>query len=253
MTTETDALWLAVDSLTKPSTRRLTRTDETEALQDLQKRVEWNSSHAYRQCSVAAYREAQAVYKTAVTSHGTIPSLWKQAEAAVSGGAEKAEGQPSPKATRSPADLALMETMADIREAIQNNLAGRGLKPRPTVPEQIRQLAANLKAEHVDWWTFRFAQWQRVLESYLQAVENGPKPVRLRSAPCPECGAKSVLVDTDDGPVVASPLLIDFRDGYVRAATCSACSHAWWRGEELLELAERIAYDTPKRTDAAAI
>lgn len=234
MTTETDALWAAVDSLTKPSTRKLSRDTDAEWLRELAADV------GTRYCDVQAYRAA-------TMTHGTVASLWQQAEIALTTGAESAGGHRSMLATRSPADLALMETMADIREAVSLQIQGRGEKPTGTVPAQIRHLASLVlpNAAHVEWWTYRFQQWQRILETYLRAVEQQPKPVRLRGVACEDCGATHMQVKVDGEVQIVGAIMIDFREGYVRAATCGLCGWTKWRGDEMTEWASRIVDGHP--------
>lgn len=231
----TAALWNAVDALTKPTTQRVTREEQV---------VEWlEELHASRgRCDIATYRAT-------LVSHGTIPSLWEQAEAAITTGSEQREGGGSPLAARSPADLDLMEIVLTIRESMAWQLPGRGVTPKPSIPEQMRQLASYVVAhepQHVDWWTYRFAQWARLLAVYLHAVEMGPRAVRLRHLPCPKCAATSTKVETEQGEVIAPPIMVDFVDGWIRAAQCSECGFAWWRGQDLWDLAGQDAgRDTP--------
>jgi hypothetical protein len=237
----TEALWLAVDSLTKPTTRRINRERLAEWLETLATGPD------------ASPREL-AAYRAATVTHGVIPSLWAQAEAALTTGSETVEGQPSPLASRSPADLDLMDTMLTIRESLAWQLPGRGIKPKPGVPAQMRQLAAHVaghEPQHVDWWTYRFAQWARVLGVYLQAIETGPKPVRLRGLPCPKCRARTVIDEKDQGPVVAPAIVVDFINGYIRAAQCKACAHTWWRGDSLWDLAREAADLMPEKPSDA--
>lgn len=235
------ALWEAVDSITKPTQQRVDREpDEADWLRDLA------DDPTLTVCDVATYRAA-------TVSFGEVPSLWRQAETALQTGMEAGEGgNRTPLRERSPADLDLMETMLTIRESMAWQLPGRGIVPRGGVPTQMRQLAAHVatnEPQHVAWWTYRFAQWSRMLARYLRAVETGPKPVRLRNAPCPECGTRQITLPTDDGPKVVPPILIDFTEaGWIRAATCSACMATWWRGEDLHRLADRL----PRHADTEA-
>ena len=232
MSTETEALWSAVDAITKPTKRKLDRSPEAEWLEALRHDPDITV------CDVATYRAATLAY-------GEIPSLWDQATWALTTGSEQTEGGgQTPLRERSPADLNLMETMADIREAVKLQLEGRNVRPEGTTPAQMRRLASTLirlgNTEHVEWWTFRFAQWARVLATYLQAVDRAPKPVRLRNAPCPLCRTRQVVVVEDGERKVYPPILIDFEGGWIRAARCQACGHAWFRGNDLGQLADML-------------
>lgn len=242
MTDRVAAIWAAVDEITKPSTRTVARSEVQEWVADL-------ADLEAGACSVAAYRAA-------TKGHGTVPSLWVQAEMALTAGKEAPAGNPSPLAARTPADLDLMEIMLQIREAIglqfapkaRENVAGREQLriPSKDVPAQLRRLAAHIighEPDHVEWWTFRISQWARALSVYLRAIECGPKPVRLRNAACPLCHTRQMTIESDNGPIVVPPLLIDFQNGAIRAATCEACGATWWRGDQLHELAD--ALDTP--------
>lgn len=232
------ALWDAVDRLTKPTRQRLDREPEEAAwLRDLA------DDPTLTVCDVATYRAA-------TVSWGEVPSLWVQAELALQTGMEAGEGgSRTPLRERSPADLDLMETILTIRESMAWQLPGRGVTPRGGIPEQMRQLASYVAAhepEHVEWWTYRFDQWARLLARYLRAIETGPRPVRLRNAPCPQCGVRQIVLPTDEGPKVVPPILIDFTgDGWIRAATCSACLSTWWRGDDLGRLARLLENNNP--------
>lgn len=223
-------LWAAVDSITQPTRRKLVRVEDADWLEELAK----NGQGSF--CRVADYRAAMLAY-------GEIPALWHQAEWALTTGSEKSEGGSSPLRERSPADLDLMETMLTIRESMSWQLKGRQLTPRPTLPEQMRQLASHIaghEPQHIEWWTYRFEQWSRLLATHLRAMERAPKPVRLRNAPCPVCRTKQLTIEEDGENKVVPPLLIDFVDGHIRAAQCIACMSTWWRGAELNELADLI-------------
>lgn len=236
-------LWEAVDALTRPTRRRVDREFES---------AEWLQSLAddptITVCDVAAYRAATAKY-------GQIPSLWEQAEAAVGTGSEMTEGGGrTPLRERSPADLDLMETMLTIRESMSGQLTGRGLTPRASIPGQMRQLAARIvghEPQHIEWWTFRFAQWARVLTTHLRAAERAPQPRRLRNTPCPLCKTRQVTIEHRGEKTVVPPIVIDFIEGWIRAATCSACGAAWWRGDQLGELADAI--ESAEDTRAAEV
>lgn len=233
-TPNTAELWSAVDQLTKATHIRIERHRDADELAEATAHLSF--------CLVADPRYG--------ASHGVVPSLWEQAEIALETGREQqTAGGGAPLAERSPADLDLMEQMLTIRETMPYQLAGRGITPRATIPEQIRQLAAHIathEPQHVEWWAYRLGQWARLLGTYLHAIDVGPRPVRLRNAPCPLCKTRQVTLDTDQGPVVTGPILVDFVNGWIRAATCTACTATWWRGDELNELADALArQDTP--------
>jgi hypothetical protein len=230
-------LWVAVDKITKPRKVPVERAADAEFTSDLG-----------GFCSVAKYRAASSRY-------ATIPSLWQQAEQALSTGMERADGDgSSPLRERAPADLDLMEVMSIIRETTRHELVARGVRRPPSrdgVPAQftvgeVRRLAVLVleSPDEVWWWEYRFGSWARLLESYLDAADRRPRPVRLRNAACPLCKTRSVVVEVDGERQMVAPLVVEFRDGLVRAARCEACGGSWFRGVELVELAGLVGGDT---------
>jgi len=257
---DTAALWAAVDRLTQPSTRRLFRAADPEAAEalaaDLQRQEQARLAAASRPkvlnpvIVAGVSRNQLASFTAATRTHATVPSLWDQAvDALTASSSDQAEGS-SGSVHRTPVDVTLMEQMAYVREAMAVNLGQRHLKPRDTVPGQMRQLAAHVASnepEHVAWWTFRFEQWARVLAVYLQAVQQQPKPRRIRGVACPECQVRSVVIEDATGqPVRVPPIVIDFHEGYIRAAECTGCGATLaWRGEQMWDLADRLRQQEP--------
>ena len=199
-----DRLWQAVDSLTKPTRVSVNRDNGT-------------------------------------TTHATIPSLLDQADdmLATSAGISQRVNA----FDRAPCDLGLLSIRISIVVSTRTSLLSRRLTPAETVPGMVRQLAAHVVtheperlAAHIE----RFSEWARLLTSHL-ATERHVSAVHLRSSSCPKCSARQSVTVGPDGTLVVMPvLLIDFRDGYVRAATCLACRHAWFRGVELEQLASLL-------------
>jgi hypothetical protein len=244
MTTEPanpDAVWRAVDRLTQSQRREVGRRLEDGAWLDELAAQDGGA------CNIRSYRAATARW-------ATIPSLWDQATAALVGGEIGGSGS-KPLRERSPADLDLMEIRAIIRDMTRHELHARGHKTAkgpdgldvPFDPSEIRTLASLAiqkdGPEQMWWWEYRFDQWGRLLENYLHAAEHVAKPVHLRNTACPLCAARQVVSDDegDDGRKVVPALVVDFsQDGYVRAAECLACGAAWFRGEQLEELAEQV-------------
>lgn len=239
MTDNCAAIWQAVDQITKPTRIRINREHN-----------EWLTEQA---TTTALYCRIEQ-HTAATSNHGTIPSLWEQAEIALTTSNETNPGGHSPLAQRTPADLDLMEIMATIRETITLQLQGRNIHPKPGVPNQLRQLASHItgngNTQHIEWWTYRIAQWSRLLAVYLKAIDTGPRPIRLRT-PCPTCRTRNITIDTDQGPVVAAPILIDFVAGWIRAAQCQACGDTWWRGDDLNRLADQLETLDTTQTETA--
>jgi hypothetical protein len=228
----TEALWAAVAKLTQP-TRVMLARDEPEWVRDLR-----DQSDGF--CYVDAYRAATA-------RSALIPSLWDQAVAALTGGEVGGGTGSKPLRERSLADLDLMEIIGIVRDTTRRELEKRAKaedRPLPAdVPGQIRRLVSVAIRDEPDalwWWTYRVAQWGRLLETYLNAAEHAPKPTRLRNTACPLCHTKQLIVEQDGENMVVPPLVVDYRDGYVRAARCEACSATWFRGAELAELARLV-------------
>jgi len=231
---ESRALWDAVDLITKATKRKADRDfDNAEWLWQLA------NDPTLTYCDVEAYRAATLAY-------GEIPALWDQAEWALTTGSEMTEGGGSSLRERSPADLDLMETMLTIRETIWTQLEGRSIPPKDGAKARVRQLASHLvtngPVEHVEWWTFRFAQWSRLLLTHLNALDHVAKNVYLRNTACPACQTRQVTrLDPATGERRVTPaILIDFADDLIRAAQCQQCGHAWFRGDELERLAQII-------------
>ncbi len=207
MSEATSAVWIAVDLLTKQSHRTIHHDDGSR-------------------------------------TDAVVPSLWDQATGALQIGLESTGGSRGPLCERSPVDVDLMEVRSIIAGTTVHELATRRLKPRPTVPRQLRQLATHVighEPAELWWWEYRFSSWAHMLSTYLHTYDRQPQPVRLRNSPCPHCDVRQVRIETEDGPRVVPALVIDFRDGYVRAAECSACGFLWWRGQDLERLAELLA------------
>lgn len=255
---DTAKLWAAVDRLTLPSSRRLLRENDPaaqlEVAQDLKRQAraaaDGSAGPAAKNPVIVPQvsRNDLARYAQMRTGHATVPSLWDQStDALTASTADKAEGS-SGSVHRTPCDLDLMEVRADIREAVDFNIAKRGEKPTGTVPEQIRHLTSMIirdQPEAVEHWEYRFAQWGRVLAAHLQAVQAQPKPRRIRGVACPECQIRTVLIEDATGEMVnVPPIVVDFRDGLIRAAECTGCGKTLaFRGEEMWQLKDRL--DTP--------
>lgn len=239
------ALWTAVDLITRPSRRKIIRTPE----HDPDTRPPWllrlAADPTITVCDVTLYRAELRRAVAATDPWATIPSLWEQALDALGTGSETSDRAATPLRERSPADLDLMDVMLTVREFLGEFHRHRNerIVPAERVPASLRSLASAVvrhQPDDIGEWTARIEQWGRLLTTKLQAADAGPRPVRLRNSACPECGRRQVVLPTADGEKVFPPLLIDFTDGMIRAATCSGCGHVWWRGDELVELAERL-------------
>lgn len=248
--TETSNLWAAVDAITKPTRVKIERDTESEWRTAVEADQGWEHGTV---CSVAVYRATLDRLRASESAYGNIPPLWDQAVWALTTGSEQGTGT-TPLRERSPADLALMETLADIREAVQVQLEGRGVKPIGTVPRQMRSLASTLgtlgNQGHIDWWAFRFESWTRVLRTHLNALEHQPKDVYLRNTACPTCKTRQVTIEREGEARVVPSLLIDFSGGWIRAATCQSCGDAWWRGDDMGRLVTLLESDTPDTRSA---
>lgn len=243
--TDTTGLWTAVDGITRATTQHLHR----DALKDVLEAV---AAAPVTFCRVDDYRAA-------TVTHGKVPSLWEQAEMALTTGSESSGGKPSPLATRSPADMDLMEIMLTIRESVSDNLVGRKLASVDVAfslhadpCKQIRQLVAHIvshEPDNVDWWTYRVEQWRRLLETYLKAVETGPKAMRLRVR-CPTCRCEYLSVDDPNGgesKIQIRPIVAIYRDHWFRCFECQSCTSTWFAGDGVHLLKEEIAADELSR------
>lgn len=258
MSDETSSVWAAVDKLTKPTRQKVQRAGDPD----------WHTTFTdptAKLCVVAHYR---AAFEAATAGYAIIPSLWDQSTIALHGGEIQVGRGSKPLRERSIADLDLMEIRAIIRETVRHHREDWGeLGARPDrwaefTPTEIRHFASTAltraanpercgicRSTHtIDFWRYRFESWARLLENYLRAAEHQARPVRLRNSTCPTCRTRQITIDLDGEAVVVPALVIDFRDGYVRAATCAACGDTWFRGDDLERLAADLGVgllDTP--------
>lgn len=237
-----EALWAAVDAITKPTSMRVWRDDlPGDLLNDLSERKQgW--------CDVPTYRNS-------TSGHGTVPSLWDQAEMALYKTGETQDGNRSPLATRSPADVALMEVMLSMRELIAEFFK-QDDKPVPSssdLPRELRHMASEILRHntHVDVWAYRIEQFRRLLETHLQAIDRGPKPMRLRTR-CPTCRTEFITVEDPEGnlgkdgkplKLVLRPILAVYRDRWFRCFECQSCTSTWFAGAGVHQLHKEIQDD----------
>jgi len=170
-----------------------------------------------------------------------VPSLWDQSTDALYGGAIGDSVRMGSSSERSPLDVTLMEMRSTIAETTRREAQLRHIEINAEFdPKLMRTVAAYVIGHEPDqcwWYEYRFSSWARALGAYLHAYEHTPKDVRLRNAPCPDCGTRQVIKDEGEGPVYVGAILIDFHDGNVRAAQCCHCGKIWWRGPDLEQLA----------------
>lgn len=201
---EIDQLRAAVDHLTQPSRREVVRDDGT-------------------------------------VTPAWLPSLWDQTRQIV----RRSDAAGISSATiPSPIDLDLTAARAVIAAYVKRELYRRKVKPMTSTPNQLRQLATYVEARELDnlWWhSYRYSSWARMLSGYIAESTRSPRAIRLRNTSCPNCQAHNVTVDSDDGPIVVSPILITFEAEIVRHAQCTACEFTWPRGAELESLAVSVA------------
>lgn len=203
---ETAYLWAAVDQLTKPRHVKLLRDDDT---------TDWT----------------------------TLPSLWWQLEDALRTGLENSTHSSGSK-YRTPLNIDALQLASDIRDTTTDALDGHGQKPRATFPESVRALAsvvvAAMDGDLTGWWVYRVRSWSRQIDHVLRLTEQ-PQPRRIRDTRCPTCQATHVTIIAGvDGTERVPALLIDFADGMIRAASCSACGSTWFRGDALLALTDQL-------------
>lgn len=254
-----EAIMRAVDSITKPTTARIERDDPTIiADEDLDitndvDRGKRTLDKAVREAVAAGETRDQAVARLRIPlltvaaqsrKHADTPSLWDRASDALGVGLEG--GARSALAGRSPVDIDLMEIRGIIRGTVIHDLRERGvrIKKTDTIPMLIRRLATYVIGHEPDqlwWYEYRFAQWARLLETYLRAVlDDGPKSMHLRNTACTECGTRQVRVEADDGYQLVPALTAEYREGTFRAIVCAACAATTWRGDDLETLAAKI-------------
>jgi len=189
-------------------------------------------------------RRVKLLRDTGTADWTSVPSLWCQLEDALSCGMEGSKATARGSVHRVPLNIDAYELAADIRDIVWDALAGHDVKPRATVPESVRALASAVIATVDDdltgWWTYRVGSWCRQITNVLR-LNDEPQPRGIRGAACPTCQATHVTALRDGERVREPALRIDFADGMVRAASCSACGASWFRGDALVDLADLIA------------
>lgn len=166
----------------------------------------------------------------------TTPSLWDQLGEATRASTETVNGRSS--VHRLPIDAELVDLQQEITITCRDALYGLGLRPRSNVPEALRLLATTNGIDH-DTWTSYIRRFTHRATRALGLA--GPMPRRIRGASCPDCDTtRTQITSTDGEPQTVPPLLIDFTDGLVRAVTCTACGATWFRGTDLIELADTL-------------
>lgn len=167
----------------------------------------------------------------------TTPSLWDQLAEATRASTETTNGRSS--TTRLPIDPELLDLRSEIITCTTHTLHAYGLRPRPDLPASLRLLAASAIGDLADALTQDVRHWTHRARRALGLA--GPLPRRIRGASCPDCGTTRTQITTTDGDTQHAPsLLIDFTDGLVRAVTCTACGATWFRGTDLIELADTL-------------
>jgi hypothetical protein len=246
MSDETLALWTAVGRLTESTRQKMPRDEQGTWLDEL-------ADQRDGVCSIPAYRSAKSGW-------ATIPSLWDQSTIALNGGETQIGQGSKPLRERSVADLHLLELRADIRETVRDALetlaadfTTAAARNRPFTITELRTLASTVAAKQPDrlaWWTYLVTSWCNRLTAYLNTAEHEARPIYLRNSRCPLCRVGQVILDKDaDGERKIVPaIVIDFRDGHVRAATCQACTATWFRGGDLEKLADDLGVGLPADT-----
>jgi hypothetical protein len=229
-------IWATIDRLTKASQVRTDRDpDPVEA---------WDRG---RWCSLADHQAT-------VSSHGVVPSLWRQAVGAICGRDSELTGPGGDPSLRDPYDLALWDLCVRIRDTTVDELRHLRQPPGWGTESNLRRLAATVVSRNLDLeqWDWRFTMWTVHLETHLGMLSRANKPLLLRSAPCPTCHVRTLTVDREDGQRVVEPVLeVTFHNGYARAVTCRACGHEWGRGEPMHQLAEALGVTVATATVGA--
>lgn len=171
--------------------------------------------------------------------HASVPSLWDQLLEATGTGSEPQSGGSS--RWRTPIDLDVLELRQEILESVHDALISLGKTRRPTLPSSLRLLAASVAPDQplTEFWEYRVRSWVRRVHQAL-GLDEEPQPRRIRDTRCPACQATHVTITVDREQQRVPALLIEFSGQRVRAITCDHCGAAWWRGDELHELAEAI-------------
>lgn len=176
-------------------------------------------------------------------------SLWDQLADALATGTE--QGTHGVPASRPPCDVDIAELRRDVEAQVETELLRLRKPRRDTVEESARALAALIASQTdedlIEWWELRFRRWGRRAQTLLGEIT---RPRGIRGAQCPNCEVTWVNQPGADGSVRVAALTIVFHERRVRHAECLHCRRTWWRGEELLQLADILstptaANDTP--------
>jgi hypothetical protein len=137
-----------------------------------------------------------------------------------------------------------MSLLIEIAEAVRDACIGLELKRRHDTPDDLRQICSRLiqlapteGQDEIDWWTAKIGEWCAQIRI---TISNDPdRTWRLQGFPCPDCGADA-KIEVRDGYHYRVPVIeVMWRDGLVRAVTCTVCTFTAMRGSEFDEIAAR--------------
>src|SRR6478752_4441498 len=211
----------------------------------------------YLQDAVAALLDPtrMRVYREDTKNHAwqTIPSIWQQLRTSSQWGSQEAGG--SKFGSRPVISTGVVALTIDIRDTVGEAADEIGRRTRtPTnardTPTELRAVAANLvDPDLIGWWTDKIRKWVAEARSTLRL--DPPRPKSARGAKCPSCGQGTVET-INDGETIRSPALAiqwagpqdnDYHpdtEWKVRAVECRACATAWFRGDSMNELIDRM-------------
>ena len=161
---------------------------------------------------------------------GMVPGLISQLRQSSQGGI--GGGGSSPQNTRTPLAVGIWNLLNDIAATSSDNLT------RLTRKRANRSTEDNLQA-----WANAAQQFPHEVEKLLKLTDqwinqidellNPPRRWEL-AHPCPNCGERYVIRESDDGPAKSATLIVS-----AKQAQCRACE-ATWMPTEYHELAETI-------------
>jgi hypothetical protein len=173
----------------------------------------------------------------------TVDSLFEQLIEAMESGAGNGRGHSKP-GSRPPCDTTAMSLLIEIAEAVRDACIGLELKRRHDTPDDLRQVCSRIVSlavtegnDELDWWTAKISEWCAQIRI---TISNDPdRTWRLNGFPCPDCGADA-KIEIRDGYHYRVPVIeVMWRDGLVRAVTCTVCTFTAMRGSEFDEIAAR--------------
>lgn len=185
-------------------------------------------TNTHLQTAETAYSiDGQAIIEN---NSGMVPGLIAQLRQSSQGGI--GGGGSSPQNTRSPIAVGIWNLLHEIGSTTSDNY------------QRITRQRAQKSTEHnLQAWANAAQQWPHEVEKLLKVTDkwinqidellNPPRRWEL-AHPCPNCGERWVIRESEDGPAKSAALIVSKKQ-----AECRACE-ATWMPTEFHQLAEAM-------------